>query len=215
MKGGCGSCGECMHGRDIICKHPAARITVTLTLTSPFSAVLKSGPSVTAVNGLRADIIEQKCFTRETCRFGNRTSMTLKTSALASHPKRFVILLTYVHLGNHTRKHRVKQIREKFWIHKSQKQKQDPCGDINAPKCFGDDYKCGLILLDLHCQSTNQITLACETSFVFALDDADALRQFQTYIRTYRLVIRVPGCKAGSWYAWIKFLTNVTKYVSH
>ena len=123
--------------------------------------------------------------------------------------------MTYVQLGNHTRKHRVKHIREKFWIHKSQKQKPDPCGDINAPKCFGDDYKCGLILLDLHCQSTNQITLACETSFVFALDDADALRQFQTYIRTYRLVIRVPGCKAGSWYAWVKLLANVTKYASH
>ena len=117
MKGGCGSC---MHGRGIICKHPVARITVTLTVTSPFSTALKSGPSVIAVNGLRADIIEQKCFTRETCRFGNRTSMTLKTSALASHQKRFAILLTYVHLGNHTRKHRVKQIREKFWIHKSQ-----------------------------------------------------------------------------------------------
>ena len=82
MKGGCGSCGECMHGRGIICKHPVARITVTLTVTSPFSTALKSGPSVIAVNGLRADIIEQKCFTRETCRFGNRTSMTLKTSVL-------------------------------------------------------------------------------------------------------------------------------------
>ena len=90
------------------------------SVTSPFSTALKSGPSVIAVNGLRADIIEQKCFTRETCRFGNRTSMTLKTSALVSHQKRFAILLTYVHLGNHTRKHRVKQIREKFWIHKSQ-----------------------------------------------------------------------------------------------
>ena len=44
--------------------------------------------------------------------------------------------MTYVQLGNHTRKHRVKQIREKFWIHKSQKQKQDPCGHINAPKVF-------------------------------------------------------------------------------
>ena len=70
MKGGCGSCGECMHGRGIICKHPVARITCTLTSTSPFSAALKRGPSAILSIGLYADIVEQKCHTRETCRFG-------------------------------------------------------------------------------------------------------------------------------------------------
>ena len=46
MKGGCGSCGECMHGRGIICNHPVARITGTLTSTSPFRIALKRGPSI-------------------------------------------------------------------------------------------------------------------------------------------------------------------------
>ena len=138
MKGGCGSCGECMHGRGIICNHPVTRITGTPTLTSPFSAASKKGPFGILFNGLHADIIEQKCYTRETCRFGNRTHqpMSLKTSALVSHQKRFEILLTYAQLGNHTRKHRVKQIRDNSWIHKSQQLKQDPCGHINAPKVF-------------------------------------------------------------------------------
>ena len=36
MKGGCGSCGECMHGRGSICNHPVTRITGTLTSTSAF-----------------------------------------------------------------------------------------------------------------------------------------------------------------------------------
>ena len=43
------------------------------------------------------------------------------------------------------------------------------------------------------------------------MNDATAMRPFRTYIRTYRLVIRVPGCKAGRWYAWVKLLTNVTE----
>ena len=51
--------------------------------------------------------------------------------------------------------------------------------------------------------------------FYSRLDDADALRPFQACIRTYRLVIRVPGCKAGGWYAWVKLLANYTKYASH
>ena len=28
-------------------------------------------------------------------------------------------------------------------------------------------------------------------------------------------MIRVPSCKAGSWYAWVKLLANFTKYASH
>ena len=44
MKGGCGSCGDCMHARGIVCNHLVARIAGTLTSTSPISAALKSGP---------------------------------------------------------------------------------------------------------------------------------------------------------------------------
>ena len=54
--------------------------------------------------GLHTDIAEQKCYMQETCRFVNRTLISLKTSAQLSHQKRFVILLTYVQLGNHTPK---------------------------------------------------------------------------------------------------------------
>ena len=84
MKGGCGSCGECMHGRNIICSHPVARITGTLTSTSPVSAALESGPVGILFNGLHADIVEQKCYTRETCRFGNRTFMYEPKTELTS-----------------------------------------------------------------------------------------------------------------------------------
>ena len=85
MKGGCGCCGECIHGRGIMCNHPVGRIAGTLTSTSALRIAVKSGPSAILFIALHADIIEQKCYARETCRFGNRTSMRLKTSALASH----------------------------------------------------------------------------------------------------------------------------------
>ena len=95
--------------------------------------------------------------------------MRPKTSALVSHQKRFLILLTYVQLGNHTRKHRVNPIREKFCIHKPQKQKQHPCGHLNAPKVFRRLLQVNVAVLNLHCQSTNQNAFACEVSFLFGL----------------------------------------------
>ena len=58
MKGGCGSCGECMHERGIICKHPVTRITGTLTSTSPSLAALKRGRSDILIPGLHADIVK-------------------------------------------------------------------------------------------------------------------------------------------------------------
>ena len=170
MKGGCGSCGDCMHGRGIICNHPVARITVTLTSTSPSRTALERGPVGILSTALHADIVEQKCYTRETCRFGNRTSMSLKPSALVSHQKRFVILLTYIQLGNHTRKHRVKQIRETFWLINRESKSKIRAAISTHQKCFADDYKCGLILLNLHCQSSNQNALACEPSFLFSFE---------------------------------------------
>ena len=64
MKEACGSCGECMHGRGIICKHPVARITGTLTLTSALRTALKRGPSAILFNGLHTHIVQQKCYKR-------------------------------------------------------------------------------------------------------------------------------------------------------
>ena len=87
MKEGCGSCGECMHGRGIIYNRPITRIAGSLTSTSQLRTALNKGPSAILSNGLRADIAEQKCHTRKTCRFSNHTSMHLKTSALVSHQK--------------------------------------------------------------------------------------------------------------------------------
>ena len=75
MQGGCGGCGECMHGRGIICNHPVVRITHTLTLASPLRTALKSGPSAILFNALHVDIVQQKCYTRQTCRLDNRTTM--------------------------------------------------------------------------------------------------------------------------------------------
>ena len=40
MKGGCGSCGECMHRRGIICNHPVSRMAGILASRSPFFAAL-------------------------------------------------------------------------------------------------------------------------------------------------------------------------------
>ena len=71
--------------RGIVYSCPVARMASTLASRSPFAAASKSGPFGILCIGLHADIVEQKSYTRETCRFGNRTSMCLKTSALASH----------------------------------------------------------------------------------------------------------------------------------
>ena len=92
MKEGCGSCDECMHGRSIICNHPVTRMAGILASRSPFFAALKSGPSAILFIALHADIVEQKCYARETCRFGNHTSMRLKNSALASHQNLLAIV---------------------------------------------------------------------------------------------------------------------------
>lgn len=123
--------------------------------------------------------------------------------------------MTYVQLGNHTRKHRVKHTTTKSFGFTNHRSKSNIRAAISThQKCLADDYKCGLILMNLQCQSTNQNALACET-FVFGLDNANPLRPFQTYNRTYRLVIRVPGCQAGSWHVLVKLLANVTKYSSY
>ena len=50
MKRGCGSCGECIHGRGIICNHPVIRIMGTLTSISPFFTASKRGPSAILSN---------------------------------------------------------------------------------------------------------------------------------------------------------------------
>ena len=83
MKGGCGSGGECMHGRGIVCNDTG--ITGKLTSKLALRTALKSGPSGILLNCLHAHIVKQKCYARQTCSFGNRTSMNLKTSALVSH----------------------------------------------------------------------------------------------------------------------------------
>ena len=67
MKGGCGSCGECVYGRGMICNHPVARIAGILTSTSPLLTALKRRRYAILFNGLHVDIVEQKCYTRETC----------------------------------------------------------------------------------------------------------------------------------------------------
>ena len=73
--------GEC----GIVCNCPVAHMAGTLASTSPFSAALWRGPSGILLIGLHAGIVEQKCYTRETCRFADRTPMRLKTSALEPH----------------------------------------------------------------------------------------------------------------------------------
>ena len=40
MKGGCGSCGECMHERGINCTHTVTRMAGILASRSPFFAAL-------------------------------------------------------------------------------------------------------------------------------------------------------------------------------
>ena len=90
MKGGCGSCGECMHGRGIIYN------TGKLTSRLASSTALKSGPSAILLNCLHADIVKQKCYARETCSFGNHTSMYEPKNQRTSISLKTLILLTYV-----------------------------------------------------------------------------------------------------------------------
>ena len=71
--------------RGIVCNCPVAHMVGTLASTSPFPAALNRGPSGILLIGLHAGIVEQKCYTRETCGFADRTPMRLKTSALESH----------------------------------------------------------------------------------------------------------------------------------
>ena len=122
----------CMHGRGIICKHPVARITVTLTLASSLITASQRGLFGILFNKcLYADIVENVTRERHVDLAIARTSMRLNPSALVCNEKRFVTLLTYAQFDNHTRKHHVEHIREKFCVHKSQKQKQDLCGHFN------------------------------------------------------------------------------------
>ena len=69
MKGECGSCGKCMYGRGAICNDPVAGITRTLTLVSPFCAASIRGFSAILLIDLYAYIVQQKRYTRETCRY--------------------------------------------------------------------------------------------------------------------------------------------------
>ena len=71
--------------RGIVSSCPVARMAGILASRSPFFAALTSEPSGILFIGLHADIVERKCYARETCRFGDHTSMRLKNSALASH----------------------------------------------------------------------------------------------------------------------------------
>ena len=98
--------------RGIVYSCPVARMASTLASRSSFAAASKSGPLGILCIGLHADIVEQKCHTRETRRFVNHTSMRLKTSALASHQNLLAILRTNIEIGIHWRKHRIKQIEQ-------------------------------------------------------------------------------------------------------
>ena len=62
-----------MGGRCIVGNYSVTRITAILASTSPFSAAVKRGPLGTLFVGLHADIVEQKCYTRETGSFVNQT----------------------------------------------------------------------------------------------------------------------------------------------
>ena len=87
--------GECMHGRGIVCNDTG--ITGKLTSKLALRTALKSGPSGILLNCLHAHIVKQKCYARETCRFGNRTSMyATKNERTSISLKTIAILLPYV-----------------------------------------------------------------------------------------------------------------------
>ena len=78
--------------RGIVSSCPVARMAGILASRSPFFTASKSSPSGILFIGLHADIVEQKCYIQDTCRFGNHTFRRLKTSALASHQNLLAIL---------------------------------------------------------------------------------------------------------------------------
>ena len=72
--------------RGIVSSCLVAHLIGMLASRSPFVAASKSGPSgIFVYRSARRYRRKTKCYARETCRFGNHTSIRLKTSALAFH----------------------------------------------------------------------------------------------------------------------------------
>ena len=70
--------------------------------------------------------------------------MRLKTSALASHQTLVVISSTYIELGIHWRKHRMKPIKEQFWFTNPGIKSKIRVAIPTHRKCFPEDYNYGL-----------------------------------------------------------------------